>query len=101
MVNALALFPISMETEKIEELLSRQIDSMKKAEGLISIRISEGNIMSPGGPPSFSKVLESSWSSLEALMSWVQSQTPADKADKEYMLENGAVLLFYEGTEHN
>ncbi len=99
MVNALALFPISMGTEKIEELISMQIDSMKKAEGLISIKTSEGDLMSPGGPPSYSKVLESNWSSLEALMSWVQSQTPADNADKEYMLENGVVLLFYEVKE--
>ena len=101
MVNTLALFPISMETEKMEELLSSQISSMKKAEGVMSIRVSEGHLMSPGGPPSFSKVLESSWSSLEALMSWVQSQTPADNVAKDYMLESGVVLLYYEVVDHN
>ena len=101
MINALALYPISMEPEKIEETLSRQIDSMKKGSGLLSIRASEGNLMSPGGPPSFSRVLETSWSSLEALMSWVQSQTPEDNAAKEYLLENGVILLFYEVKEIN
>ena len=100
MVNSIALFPNSMEIGEIERQLSRQICSMKKAEGLIYIRVSEGNIMSPGGPPIFSKALDPSWSSLEALISWVQRQITEDNADKEYMLENGVVLLYYEVTEH-
>jgi hypothetical protein len=32
-------------------------------------------------------------------MDWVQSQKPEDNADKDFMLESGVALLFYEVTE--
>ena len=52
--------------------------------------------MSPAGPPSYSKVVETTWESLEDFMAWVQNQTPEMQADKDFMIKNGAVLLFYE-----
>ena len=99
MISSIALFPKSMNPEKIEELLSKQAASMKAANGLQSLKESDGHLMSPGGPPEYSKVLESSWDSLENFMAWVSSQKPEDNADKDFMLENGAVLLFYEVKE--
>lgn len=101
MINQLALYPNTIDSDKLEDLLSRQIDSMKKAKGLQEIKVSKDNLMSPGGPSSFAKVLETTWESLETLMAWVQNQTPADNADKEYLLKNGAILLFYEVKDHN
>jgi hypothetical protein len=101
MINSLALFPNSIDPELLSNLLSRQIESLKKARGLLSIKMSEGNLMSPGGPPSFGKVLETSWDSLESFMTWVQNQTPSEDADKDLLLENGAVLLFYEVIDLN
>jgi hypothetical protein len=88
-----------MDPEKIENLLSKQIASMQAANGLKSLKTSNGHLMSPGGPPDYSKVLESSWDSLENFMDWVQSQKPEDNADKDFMLESGVALLFYEVTE--
>jgi hypothetical protein len=99
MISSLALFPKSMDPEKIENLLSKQIASMQAANGLKSLKTSNGHLMSPGGPPDYSKVLESSWDSLENFMDWVQSQKPEDNADKDFMLESGVALLFYEVTE--
>jgi hypothetical protein len=100
MISSIALFPKSMTPEKIEELLSKQIASMKAAKGLNSLRMSEGDLMSPGGPPDYSKVLESSWDSLENFMAWVQqNQKSEDNAYKDFMLANGAILLFYEVKE--
>ena len=100
MISSIALFPNSMNPEKIEELLSKQVASMKAVKGLQSLKASEGHLMSPGGPPGYSKVLESSWDSLENFMAWVQqNQKPEDNADKDFMLESGAVLLFYEVKE--
>ena len=96
MVKSLTLFPKSMDPEKIEELSSRFIESMKAIEGLQSLATSDGHLMSPGGPPAYSKVFESTWDSLENFMAWAQSQRPEDHADKNFMLENGAVLLYYE-----
>ena len=88
MINSLTLYPDSIEPEKLEDLLSRHIESMKKTRGLLAIKMSEGDLMSPGAPPSFGKVLETSWDSLEAFMTWVQNQTQSDHADKDFLLEN-------------
>ena len=99
MISSIALFPKSIDPDKLEELLSKQAASMKAAKGLQSLKASDGHLMSPGGPPVYSKVLESSWDSLESFMTWVETQKPEDQADKNFMLENGAVLLFYEVKE--
>ena len=96
MIKSLTLIPKSMEPEKIEDLSSRFISSMKAAKGLQLLKASDGHLMSPGGPPAYSKVFESTWDSLENFMAWAQSQNPEDHADKNFMLENGAVLLYYE-----
>lgn len=96
MINAVTLLPNSIGKKKLEDLISRQTDSMKKSEGVLAIRISEGDIMSPGGAPGFGKILHTSWESLDAFMTWVLNQTPSEQADKDFLLENGAVLLYYE-----
>lgn len=99
MIKSLTIFPKSMDQAKIAEISSRLIPSMKAAKGLQSLQASDGHLMSPGGPSAYSKVFESSWDSLENFMVWTQSQTPADHADKDFMLANGVVLLFYEVKE--
>ena len=43
MISSIALFPKSMNPEKIEELLSKQIASMKAANGLQSLKMSDGH----------------------------------------------------------
>ena len=99
MINSLTLIPNSIDSEKLEDLLSKQIASMKGANGLRALRMSEGHLMSPGGPPAYSKVVETAWDSLEDFMTWVQNQTPEDHVEKDFMIENGAILLFYEVKE--
>ena len=101
MINSITLIPDSIEPEKLEDFLSRQIESMKKSKGLRAITISEGNLMSPGSPPSFSNVIETSWDSLETFMMWVQNQTPSDHAEKDYLIDKGAIFLFYEVVDLN
>lgn len=96
MIKSITLYPSSLDLEKMETILSGQIASMKKENGLLSIIVSEGNLMSPGGPSPFAKVLETSWDSLENFMAWVQKQTQEEHANKDHLIEKGAVLLFYE-----
>ena len=98
MINMISLFPKSIEPEKVEEILTNLISSMKEAEGLVSIVKSDGHLMSPGGPPAYSIVLLATWRSLENMMAW--TQTPgAHNEDKDFLLANGGVLLFYEVKE--
>jgi heme-degrading monooxygenase HmoA len=96
MIASLTLYPNSIEPGKLEALVSKQIESMKKAKGLQGIKASKDHLMSPGGPPAYAKVLETTWESLEDFMAWAQSQTPEAHAEKDFLIENGAVLIFYE-----
>jgi hypothetical protein len=94
MINSLTLLPKSIDPERLDDLISKLIPSMKQANGLLELKVSEGPLMSPGGPPSYSKVIEASWESLEDIMAW--AQTSAAQDDKDFMIESGAILLFYE-----
>lgn len=99
MISSITLFPKSIDSQKIEDIISRMVSSTKSMSGLKIIKVSDGNLMSPGGPPSYSKVVETTWESLEHFMAWAQNQTPEMQADKDFMIKNGAVLLFYEVKE--
>jgi hypothetical protein len=94
MIKSLVIIPKSIEATKVASFLSRHISSMKGAKGLIEINESDGAIMSPGGPTPYSNVLIASWTSLEVFIAWAENH--ASEEDKNYMLENGASLLFYE-----
>jgi hypothetical protein len=94
MVNMLTLFPRTVGAEKIDELLSTLIPSMKGATGLLLIKVSDGPLRSPAGRPSYTRVLEVSWKGMDALMVW--TQTPAAQTDKDFMIKNGAVMFFYD-----
>ena len=94
MIRVLSLIPNTMEENKRDQLVEKMIGALQQADGLRSLSISESHIMSPGGPPPYAKVVEASFDSLEDFMDWVQ--TPAAQADKEQMLGNGVVSIFYE-----
>ena len=94
MISSLTLLPKSIDPERLDDLISKLIPSMKGANGLLELKVSQGPLMSPGGPPSYSKVIEASWESLEDFMAW--TQTSAAQDDKDFMIESGATLLFYE-----
>ena len=99
MIQFLMLYPKSMDIEKVEKNIKDLEASMKNAPGCQSLKVSEGDIMSPAGPPAYSKVFEGVFESLEAFMGWVQSpwaQSAEQQAEKNAMIEQGAVMLFYE-----
>ena len=94
MIRVLSLIPSSMEENKRDQLAKKMIRDIQQAEGLRSLSVSEGHIMSPGGPPPYAKVIEASFDSLEDFMAWVQ--TPAAQKDKEQMISSGVVSIFYD-----
>jgi heme-degrading monooxygenase HmoA len=96
MIKSLTLYPNSLDTKEVESSISDVLNSMKNQRGLLSITISEGSLMSPGGPPAYSHVVESIWDSLESFMAWAQNRSSEENAHKDYLLENGVALLFYE-----
>ena len=94
MIKSLTLIPKSISPEKIDEVVTKLIVDMKQAKGLVAITGSEGHLMSPGGPTAYAMVIETSWESLEGFMTWAQSSNT--RAEKDLLLQNGAILVYYE-----
>jgi hypothetical protein len=97
MIHVLTLFPNTIGPEELDDILSKIIPALKAADGLRSLKISEGRIMSPGGPPPYSKVTEAVFESLELFMAWVES--PAAQSTTGLFIDSGIVRLFYEVNE--
>ena len=72
------------------------IPAHKQALDVRSLKISAGDLMSPGGPPPYAKVVEVSFDSLNDMMAFVQSQPP-DARDRMKAL--GTLILMYEVDE--
>jgi hypothetical protein len=94
MIDVLTLFPNTIGQEEFDNNLSNIVTAFRGADGLRSVKISAGHIMSPGGPPPYSKVIEASFESLELFMAWVES--PAAQSMKDLFTDSGIVRLFYE-----
>ena len=94
MIKVLSLIPSTIDENKRDQLAEKIIHAIQQADGLRSLSVSKGHIMSPGGPPPYAKVIEASFDSLEDFMAWVQ--TPLAQADKEQMLQSGVVSIFYQ-----
>ena len=71
LIHSITLIPKSMDPQRVDDTLSNLIPAFKQAQGLHSLKISEGHLMSPGSPPAYSKVIEASFKSLEDFMAWV------------------------------
>lgn len=97
MIKVIALFPSTLSPEKIDELTSKMIPAFRQAQGLISLTVSDGHMMSPGGPPPYSKVVEASFESLEVFMAWTQN--PAAQADKDLIFNSGVINMYFETME--
>ncbi len=96
MITALTLFPKSMDLDQIEDLLSNvMLPSLKKAPGFLNLRASDGHLMSPAGPPDFSKVVEFSFDTLENFYAWSQSSEEQQEV-KDQMIKNRVVMIYYE-----
>jgi heme-degrading monooxygenase HmoA len=97
MIQAIALFPSTTDLKKFENILTEMVSSLRKSKGFLSIHVSDSHIMSPGGPPPYSKVVQFTFDSLENMMNWAQS--PAAQSQKESMRKYNSTMLFYEVKE--
>lgn len=96
MIKSISLFPKSIDPDQVEEFISTvMIPSLKKAPGFIAAKASEGHLMSPAGPPDYSKVFEFSFETLEDFYAWTQSSEDQEEA-KNQLIKDGVVMIFYE-----
>lgn len=93
MVHILILFPKSSDAQALNQFFS-SVDSLTQAHGFRSIKQSEGDIMSPLGPPPYSKVIEVSFDSHEDVFAYAQSAEA--QAGKEYLKSLGGLMLIYD-----
>lgn len=92
MVHTLILFPKSTDTQVLDRFFS-STDLLKQAHGFRSLKQSEGDIMSPMGPPPYSKVIEVSFDSHEDVYAFAQSH-PLE--GKDHLKNLGVVMLIYD-----
>lgn len=97
MIQAITLFPKSTDPEVVDAFLDQLVASLKQSPGFQSIKVSEGYLMSPGGPPPFSKVIEFSFDSLENMMAWANQN--AAQSQKTELVEQQAIMLYFESKE--
>ena len=92
MIHTLILFPKFTDAQVLDRFLS-STDVLKQAHGFRSLKQSEGDIMSPMGPPPYSKVIDVSFDSQEDVYAFAQSH-PLEGKDQ---LKNlGIVMLIYD-----
>jgi len=97
MINVLSLFPKSTDLETLDDFISNTfVPGFKQAQGLRSLKVSAGELMSAGGPPPYSRVVEASFDSLDQFMATVP---PDGQPEKEYIKSLGTVILFHEVSE--
>ena len=94
MIRVLALFPNTLEANEVDAILPKIITTFKEGKGLLSLNVSDGQLMSPDGPPAYSRVLEATFDSLDLFMAWAQS--PEAEADNVLFEGKGIVRIFYE-----
>ena len=93
MVHTLILFPKSTDAQVLDRFFS-STNFLKQAHGFRSLKQSEGDIMSPMGPPPYSKVIEVSFDSQEDVYAFAQSAEA--QAGKEHLTSLGDLMLIYD-----
>ena len=94
MIQAITLIPSQADPEALETSLNLLKSSLDQAPGVLSIQVSSGHIMSPQGPPPYSKVIKFTFDSLENMMAWTQS--PEAQSQKEAMFKINPVMIYFE-----
>jgi len=93
MVHSLILVPKSTDAQALKRFFSGT-GLLKQAHGVRSLKQSEGDIMSPMGPPPYSKVIEVIFDSHEDVFAFAQSaEAQGGKGDLKSL---GGLILIYD-----
>jgi len=95
MISNVILFPKSADTQAVDDFVANVLGpALKQAKGLHSLKVSNGPLMSPGGPTPYTKVVEANFDSLDDVMAFGGSASAQSTAEKMKAL--GGLILFYE-----
>lgn len=102
MIHVLNLFPRELDEAEVDELLAqRLIPQLSQSGGLKSLLLSEGTVMSRGGPSPYSRVLEATFESLADWMAAVDGLNAmgGSPADLDRFRRLAPLVMFYEVTD--
>ena len=95
MIRILFCFPKAENIDELNDYIDNTfVPGLKQRQGIHSIKISEGDLMSPGGPPPYSRVVEAIYNSFEEMMAFVQD--PSTEEERGYTKTLGVFVLYYE-----
>ena len=95
MVTVLFLFPKSVNLRALDDfLLNQLIPMVKQIQSFRSVKVSDGDIRSPAGPPPYSKIVELTFDTFDEMMMILQSQKA--QPDKSLMEGFGPLILLYD-----
>jgi hypothetical protein len=82
-------------------LAQRLVPEFAKAAGIRSLHLSDGTVMSRGGPSPYSRVLEASFDSLEEWMAVVDALNSIGQPDEwETFARLAPLVVFFEAAQH-
>jgi hypothetical protein len=102
MIDVLNLFPSEFDEAEVDELLrQRLIPQLSQSSGLRSLRLSQGPVMSRGGPSPYAWVLEATFESLADWMAAVDGLNAmgGSPAEREKFERLAPLVIFYEVTD--
>jgi uncharacterized protein (TIGR02118 family) len=97
-IKVLFLFPSSADRGALDAFIeSTHVPFLKQTHGCRSVIVSSGDLMSPGGPPPFSRVVEASFETLGDVMATVEA--PEAQSGRQQIRDLGTLVLMYEVSE--
>ena len=102
MLDVLLLFPSELDATEVDGLLAQRfIPEFAKARGIQSLHLSDGTVMSRGGPSPYSRVLEASFGSLEDWMAVVDAlNSMGQPAEQQTFARLAPLVVFFEASQH-
>jgi uncharacterized protein (TIGR02118 family) len=94
-VKVLFLFPSSADRQALDEFIgSTFAPGLRQAAGCRSVMVSQGDLMSPGGPPPYARVVEAAFDSLRDVIGAVEA--PEAQSGRLQVRDLGTLVLMYE-----
>ena len=96
MINVLFLFPKSADPKEVDDFISTKfVPRIKNNQGLLSLKMSEGQMMGRSAPP-YSKIVEASFDSRESFMASIPANGDPGQAQMDKF---GTLVLSYDVTD--
>jgi hypothetical protein len=96
--RVLFLFPRSAQSNSLDDFIDTTFaPGLRQAGGAQSVTVSAGELMSPAGPPPYSRVVEATFESLVDVLAAVEA--PSAQSARQHLRDLGTLILTFEEAE--